>query len=149
MKFYGFDSFEGFGSLEEVDEHPFYTDVNFSTNYQKVYARINKLVNDNNFLLVKGFFDDTLTEKCITDKSRIIFIDSDTYSSAKMAIEYTQKSIQEGTIIILDDYYSYKGSLKKGVAGAIKEFSEKQNITLRQIDSYGMGGVIVIVSKIK
>ena len=32
-KFIGFDSFEGFGLLGESDEHPFYDDKNFETNF--------------------------------------------------------------------------------------------------------------------
>ena len=40
MHFYGYDSFEGFGKLDEKDIHSFYTDINFETDYQKVSKRI-------------------------------------------------------------------------------------------------------------
>ena len=32
-KFIGFDSFEGFGELDDFDKHPFYVDQNFETNF--------------------------------------------------------------------------------------------------------------------
>ena len=83
-----------------------------------------------------------------TNKARIVFIDSDTYNSAKAVLNFLKQSIQEGTIIILDDYFSYRGSLTRGVAGATYEFMKKTNIQFRELSSYGMGGKVVIVSKI-
>jgi hypothetical protein len=50
--------------------------------------------------------------------------------------------------LILDDYFSYKGSKEKGVAGAVNVFCSKNNIEIRQISSYGMGGVIMIINKL-
>jgi len=38
--------------------------------------------------------------------------------------------------------------LTKGVAGATYEFMKKTNIQFRELASYGMGGKVVIVSKI-
>ena len=43
-KFYGFDSFEGFGEISEDDRHPFFTDYNFKTTYDKVFKRVKKLL---------------------------------------------------------------------------------------------------------
>ena len=83
-----------------------------------------------------------------TKKARIVFIDSDTYNSAKAALNFLKQSIQEGTIIILDDFFSYRGSLTKGVAGATYEFMKKMNVQFRELASYGMGGKVVIISKI-
>jgi len=147
IHFFGYDSFEGFGNISEIDKHKFYTDINFETSYKKTKQRILKLVDESKFSLVKGFFEDSLSSMC-TKKARIVFIDSDTYNSAKAALNFLKQSIQEGTIIILDDYFSYKGSLNKGVAGATYEFMKKMKIEFRELASYGMGGKIVIISKI-
>ena len=147
MHFLGFDSFEGFGKLPESDQHRFYTDVNFVTNYEKVRTRVKKVIDESRFTLKKGYFDETLIE--ISDrKSRIIFIDCDTKSSTYQALNYLKSSIQEGTILILDDYFSYRGSNEKGVAGAVSIFCKKNSIEMRRISSYGMGGVIMIISRI-
>ena len=43
-KYYGFDSFSGFGEISKDDEHPFYTDENFSTNFKKVNDRVKKVI---------------------------------------------------------------------------------------------------------
>ena len=53
------------------------------------------------------------TKKLGIEKSRIIFIDSDTYSGA-VKLDFLFPTLQEGTFIVLDDYYSYRGSLSEG-----------------------------------
>lgn len=149
IKFFGFDSFKGFGELEENDKHSFYTDINFDTSYKKVNKRIKKLIGRNRYELIDGFFEDTLKEsKPKSNLARIIFIDSDTYSSAFLALNYLRPVIQVGTIIILDDYFSYKGMQDKGVYGAFKRFKESNNYITRRIFTYGMGGVVQIFVKV-
>ena len=147
MHFFGYDSFEGFGEISENDKHKFYTNQNFRTSYKKTKKRVLKLLEESKFTLVKGFFEESLSSVC-DKKARIIFIDSDTYKSANLALNFLKNAIQEGTIIILDDFFSYKGSMKKGVAGATYLFMEEMNFQYREIASYGMGGKIIIVSKI-
>jgi len=147
MHFYGYDSFEGFGDLPESDQHRFYSDINFATNYEKVYSRVKRVTDESRFTISKGFFEETLVGDNPL-KSRIVFIDSDTYSSTALALKYLKSSLQEGTIIILDDFFSYRGSMVKGVAGAVNVFVNQEKIDLRQISSYGMGGVLMIVTKI-
>tara|TARA_B100000686_G_C16799012_1_gene984502 strand:+ start:2491 stop:3201 length:711 start_codon:yes stop_codon:yes gene_type:complete len=150
-KFYGFDSFEGFGELVEEDNHPFYKDTNFEASYDKVNNRVKKVAKGIDYSLIKGFFSETLKQGAKSydiEKTRIIFIDSDTYSSAIDALLFVLPTVQEGTYIILDDYFSYRGSLKHGVAKAFKEFSEKGHLTHRRVLDYGMGGAVFIISEI-
>ncbi|MDP1955347.1 MAG: TylF/MycF/NovP-related O-methyltransferase [Polaromonas sp.] len=149
-RFFGFDSFAGFGDLAPEDEHPFYLDENFETSIHKVERRVGRVSNkDIEYQLIPGYFSDSLKAgvgQYKINKARIIFIDSDTYSSANEALEFCSPVVQEGTFIILDDFYSYKGSSEKGVARAFFEFLEKYKIHARQIFSYGMGGVVFVVS---
>ena len=145
MKFYGFDSFEGFGELADSEKHSFYTNINFKTDYNKVFKRVNKILPLDRFELVNGFFEDTLISKPNSNLARIIFIDSETYSSAELALNYLSPTIQRGTIIILDDYFSYKGSRTIGVCGAFKKFIKENNLITRTIFSYGMGGIVKII----
>lgn len=149
--FFGFDSFEGFGELDKDDKHPFYTDQNFATSFDKVQKRVKSVSGPFKFKLIKGFFSDSLKNGPTSlgiKKSRIVFIDSDTYSSSKDAFNFVINTIQEGTFIVLDDYYSYKGSESKGVALAFNEFIVKGKFNIRHVLNYGMGGVVYIISKI-
>ena len=148
MKFYGFDSFQGFGKLSESEKHSFYTDINFETEYKKTFKRVNRILPSNRFELVDGFFEETLKSNPKSNLAKIVFIDSDTYSSARLALNYLRPTIQKGTIIILDDYFSYKGSISEGVCGAFKKFINDYSITTRTIFNYGMGGVVKIFVKV-
>jgi len=150
-KFYGFDSFAGFGNLSESDKHPFFTDENFATSLHAVNERAKAAAKGLQYQLVPGFFSDSLKSGPSSlgiKKSRIIFIDSDTYSSASEALAFCGPTLQEGTFIILDDYFSYKGSSVRGVAGAFNEFVKNASIEVRTVMNYGMGGAVFIVASL-
>ena len=151
-RFIGFDSFEGFGDIEEEDEHSFYKDENFSTSFDEVDKRVKQVARGLDYKLVKGFFKDSLKDgpkSFNIFKSLIIFIDSDTYASANEALSFCADTIQKGTFIILDDFYSYKGSRNKGVARAFIELIEIKELDVRKLLNYGMGGAVYVVSDMK
>ena len=148
-RFFGFDSFSGFGEVSEDDRHAFYTDENFETSLTHVNKRVAKVAAGIEFKLIPGFFSDSLKDGPASYgilKSRIIFIDSDTYSSALEALIFSLPTVQEGTFVILDDYFSYKGSESKGVARAFAEFIQQGGFRVRHVLTYGMGGAVYIVS---
>lgn len=148
-RFFGFDSFEGFGKLDDDDVHSFYTDQNFETSYSEVQKRVQRAAGKLQFKLIKGYFSDTLNvapQDMGIEKSRIVFIDSDTYSSSKEAFSFVATTVQLGTIFVLDDYFSYKGNSNRGVARAFVEFCLTNKFEVRQILTYGMGGVVFVIS---
>lgn len=149
-RFFGFDSFEGFGELAQDDEHPFYVNENFETSYEAVNKRVKKVAKGMTYKLYKGFFNETLKEgheAMGIHKTRILFIDSDTYASSIDALRFCIPTMQEGSIIILDDYFSYRGSEKHGVARAFNEFMEEGNFKTRRMFDYGLGGAVFIISE--
>jgi len=150
-KFYGFDSFSGFGKIADDDLHPFYTDENFSTSITVVKRRVSKTARSVDYRLIPGFFSDSLSggpDSFGIKKAKIIFIDSDTYASANEALVFCSSIIQEGAFIILDDFYSYRGSNSRGVAKAFHEFTENNKLEVRHVFTYGMGGAVFVISKI-
>ena len=151
MNFFGFDSFEGFGKLEESELHSFYTNENFSSDYNKVFNKVKRSSKGVNFKLIKGFFENTLSngpEEYGIVKAKIIFIDSDTYSSANYAFNFCEDIVQQGTYIVLDDFFSYRGSMNKGVAKAFSEFKKNKNLSTRHVMYYGNGGSVFVVDSI-
>jgi len=148
-RFFGFDSFAGFGALPESDKHPFYTDENFATSMPHVDRRIGRVAHGIAYRLVPGFFSESLKAGpgyYGIEKSRIIFIDSDTYSSASEALTFCLPTVQEGTLVVLDDFYSYRGSEERGIARAFAEFVEQGRLKVRHVFTFGMGGAVYIVS---
>ena len=148
IKFYGFDSFEGFGDLSDDEKHVFFTKENFNSDYNKVIKRVRKMLPENRFNITKGYFKDTLSNESNNKIARIIFIDCDTYSSTALALNYVKPSLQLGTIIILDDYFAYRGSKNKGTYGAFKKFVTINKLKTRQLFSYGIGGVVKIFTAV-
>jgi hypothetical protein len=153
--FYGFDSFEGFGKIKEHDKHLFYIDRIFKVDSKKIINEIHKRAKGLNVKIVKGYFDETIKNKnCKKDfninKIRCMLIDCDLKDATKIALEFSRDSLQQGTVIILDDFYSFKGASNKGVAGAFNEFcQDNPGLQFRKIFDYGYGGAAYILSEIK
>lgn len=150
--FIGFDSFEGFGTLDDRDRHPFFLKENFETSLEKVKNRIRKVAKKKfKFSIVPGFFEKTLSKaphEYKIGKARVIFVDSDTYTSSITALNFCLSCVQEGTFFILDDFFAYHGRLDRGVAKAFNEFVSLNKIEVRKVFDYGMGGAVYIVSKL-
>ncbi|MDR2123905.1 MAG: class I SAM-dependent methyltransferase [Desulfovibrio sp.] len=142
-RFFGFDSFDGFGKIEKIDEHPFYEDSNFPTSYHKVCKRIKRFSGKFDITLVKGFFNETLQHSAAyygIEKARIIFIDSDTYSAARDALNFCHPIIQLGTVIVFDELLTYKGRKDAGEAKAFNEFLKYTGIEVIEFGKYGIVG---------
>lgn len=150
--FYGFDSFDdGFKYFDEKDKHPFFKEGDFKSSFKKVEKRFKKF---NNIKLIKGYFEESIVNKqpkeiAGEDKCAIIFIDTDLMNPALIAMEFIQPILQKGSILILDDYFAYRGDGTKGTSGALKTFLLKHtSITLREYFKYGHGGISFIVESI-
>ena len=70
-------------------------------------------------------------------------IDCDTFGAAETCLRFCESTIQEGTILILDDFFSYKGHQQKGVYGAFLGWTNRfKDFQFRPVSEYGMGGII-------
>jgi hypothetical protein len=152
MQFFGFDSFDGFGDAI-TDEHPFFVDDHFSTDFIKVQKRVLRLAKKQNVeaKLIKGFFNESLylPENQCSNLASIIFIDCDLEDPSKEALNYCTSKIQDGTVLIVDDFFSYKGLKTKGPVAAVNDWLEANNFTSRVFCHYGIGGVVLIISRNK
>ena len=73
-------------------------------------------------------------------------IDCDLKESTKLALEFIKPSLQEGTILIFDDFLDYKGSMVKGECGAFEDFKKSYpNFLFRRAFDYGYRGRAFIV----
>ena len=152
-EFVGFDSFRGFGEIKKVDENPSFKDTVFSVNEKKVLRNIEKCAKGQKSRIIKGFYKDTIKNKTTIDlnieKARVVMIDCDLKESTQLALDFIKPSIQEGTIILFDDYSYFKGDKDKGEYGAFSDFQKKYPKTLfRRIFDYGYSGRAFIACKI-
>ena len=152
-EFIGFDSFKGFGKINEDDKNPRFEDHIFSVDEKKILKNIEKCSKGQKMRIVKGFFEDTIKNKTTNDlgisKARVVLIDCDLKESTRLALEFIKPSIQEGTIILFDDFVFYKGDKNKGEYGAFADFRKKYpEILFRRIFDYGYGSRAFIAYKI-
>ena len=61
--FIGFDSFEGFGKIQESDNHPRFKDDTFAVDEKKILSNIKRNSKNQKFQIIKGFYKDTLLKK--------------------------------------------------------------------------------------
>jgi len=150
--FFGFDSFKGFGAQAAEDMHPFYTDQNFAVCEKRIVSNIKKQTKHEKVTLVSGFFEKTLSHDPSLygiKAARIIFIDCDLKDPALLALRFSRQLIQKGTILMMDDFYSYRGAPDLGVSGAYNQFlHENSQISTRRLFDYGYGGVGVIFTAV-
>jgi len=132
MRFIGFDSFEGLPKPKGVDEKGFnhFLEGNYSYSYERLMENIKKSgANTKRIKIVKGWFKDTLNEKnqreLSLDKAAVIYIDSDLYESAVQVLKFVKRFIHNGTILIFDDWFCYRGDPERGEQKAFSEWLKK------------------------
>jgi len=130
MRFFAFDSFQGLPKPSGVDtvsrdfvEGKFScSQDDFKRNVERQGVPLNRTV------IVPGWFRDTLNDDTIErfnmKSAAIIYIDSDLYESAKMVLNFITPLLVDGTVIIFDDWYNFKGNPNLGEQRACREWLE-------------------------
>lgn len=98
---YGFDSFEG---LQADWRGHVLRKGHFS-----LEGRLPRVAA--NVELVKGWFDQSIPKFLDRrpGKFSLVHIDSSTYESAKLVLDLLGKRLQEGTVILFDEYFGFRG----------------------------------------
>lgn len=117
--FYGFDTFEGMPANQE--ENKTFSQGSFLASLGEVEKKC--LDKKMEVKLFKGMFSD-IPEEVIRDlqPAVIVNIDGDLYFSARDALEKVRGKLQQGTILLMDDYNCFSSDNSKGERRALKEF---------------------------
>ena len=128
MKLIGFDSFEGLPELKDLDKNSQFETRKQVHPFERFKKEMKlKKVNLNKVIVKKGWFKDTLTQRYSNNKASLIFIDCNLYYSSVEVLNYIAKYdlIQNGTIMVFDDWFYFKNNKKKGDQMAFREFLEQ------------------------
>jgi O-methyltransferase len=106
-KVFGFDSFAGFGDCEHIDPtEDVYIRTYGSctdTSYEMVQAKIAHLNLSEQVILIKGFFNASLS--AVKDrKFCFVHLDCDLYESYKVCLNFFYDRMVSGGVILLDEY---------------------------------------------
>jgi O-methyltransferase len=128
MRFFAFDSFEGLPKLRpdegpslEFEEGKFtYGLADLQRNLSSNGIDLSKVV------LVPGWFEQTCTaetrENYRMRAASIVHIDCDLYESAKLALKFVEPLMVDGTVLIFDDWYNFRGNPYRGEQRAFTEW---------------------------
>lgn len=131
----GFDSFEG---LSHDDGHPRWYEGIFRENYDIEHpffkpgeklspelplALCKAMKIKTKVMIEEGAFDKTLPPVLPKyEQAALVHIDCDLYEPTKVIFQNIEPLLQDGTMILFDDWFCYKGNPHKGEQKAFKEF---------------------------
>jgi|AntRauTorckE6833_2_1112554.scaffolds.fasta_scaffold04268_3 hypothetical protein len=154
-KFHAFDSFQGFPELGEVDsEFERFKTGEESWNLKEFNKTLKKAsVPREKVEIYPGWFKDTLTVELQKNlrgenkKAAIIWVDCDLYKSAKEVMNFIRPVLQNGTVVVFDDWYCYHADPNKGEQRALSEFLELHpEVDFIQYKKFGIVGNSFIVN---
>lgn len=151
-RFLAFDSFEGLPNVPSIDEPENVFDrQEYAADYEQFLRRVARLSETYRIEVVKGWFENTLTaelrERIQLKNIAIANIDCDLYESTKPCLDFITPCIGSGTILLFDDWYIMRGSMKRGEAKAVEEWLKgNPQIKLIPWKYYGVAGMSFIVN---
>lgn len=141
QRFFGFDSFEGLPKTAAIDvtegQEKWLGEGGFSASLEEVQSQMpRKALESRKIRLVKGWFDQSLTpelKKAHDMKAAsIVHIDCDFYESTVPALEFVTDLLQNGSVLIFDDWWMYYGRSDRGEQRAFNEWKERHGIQTRE-----------------
>jgi O-methyltransferase len=149
----GFDSFEGFPEPTGIDKK-----VERFRKGEAACARDRFEQNLRTYgidpaepVIFEGWFNETLTpatkSKIASRGARVVNIDCDLYESTVLALNFVTDLIQDGTVMIFDDWFCFRASPERGEQAATREWLQANpRIRLVPYRPYANVGQSFIVS---
>ncbi len=128
MRFFAFDSFEGLPELSGVDQDTKdFAKGQYSFDEESFCLKVQeKGVDSSKMITVPGWFDQTCTEstrqKHQLKSASVVWVDGDLYASAVPALNFITPLLQDGTVIIFDDWFAFRGHPQRGEQRAFREW---------------------------
>lgn len=155
VRLFGFDSFAGLPPEAETDEgSPWY-----AGQYRSSEAFTRRFldragVDWSRVILVKGWYQDTLTEALVERHSirqaSVIMVDCDLYSSARLALAFCAPLIHDHAAVLFDDWHSGGdlAALGLGEKRAFDEFlAANPELVAVEAPSYCTNAAVFMVSR--
>lgn len=147
MRFFAFDSFKGLPKTEgnRFKKGEFaYSKGDFQDNLKKGKLDLKKVI------IIDGWYKNTLNLKIATKhklkKAAWVHVDCDLYESAKEVLDFITTFVVDGTVIVFNDWWVFKGRDDKGERQACREWlAENSHIKLHPFMSHGYGDTAFVV----
>lgn len=150
--FFLFDSFEGLPPLRGPDAGSAqFQEGQFAFSQEDVLARFHQHgVSVERLHLVPGFYEKSLARFDVSrfhgKKAAIVHIDVDLYTSAAVVLRFLTPFLQEGTVLLFDDWNTFTARWSQGERRATREWIEEHpHLTLESYAKYGWHGEAFLV----
>lgn len=154
MRFFAFDSFEGLPEITGLDKQSDqFAKGEYSASRDVFNATLkNSGIDVKDVQIVKGWFNETLnadTKKRLGLKSvSVAWIDADLYESTVPVLDFIYDLIVDGTILVFDDWYFFKGNPNQGEQRAFREWLAKHpELSASEFHKYFWHGNSFIIHK--
>lgn len=142
-RFFGFDAFEGLPKNAEREDDGVWKKGFYACSFEQMQDCLRrKNISPDEINWIKGWYDETLNlrtiEKFNLRKIGIVFVDCDTYSSAKAVLNFIGPLLTEPAILCFDDWKLNNLDIKgMGEYQAFNDFLDKNpRLGAREIKSY-------------
>jgi len=141
--FYAFDSFEGLPGGNDAERMVDYDEGSYACSEEDFLQNLSdRNVDLSQVTTLKGFYDETCNNATIQKhnikKAAMVMIDCDLYESSVPVLNFLTDIVQQGTVIIFDDWFRYKGNPNYGEQRACKEWL-KRNPQFELIEFWRQG----------
>jgi O-methyltransferase len=134
MRFLGFDSFEGLPAMIDIDKFPFQQFDRGELRCDQATVERNLRRNGvdmSRVSLTKGWYSDTLNaptrERLALTQAAVVWIDCDLYSSTVQVLNFVAPVLQEGTVLVMDDWFLFRAHPERGERRAFTEWLERHS----------------------
>ena len=151
-RFIACDSFQGLPNVASMNQDDnVFKEGQYAWSLSDFKKSIARAAKNRDVIILDGWFNQTLTPQSRLQhgiqKVAIANIDCDLYESTVPCLDFLTPLVQNGTILLLDDFYLMKGSMKAGEALATEQWLKTNpNIHLLPLMKYGVGGMMFIVN---
>lgn len=151
MRFFGFDSFQGLPEPDGVDAAGEFCKGDYACSRAEVTATLAKRgVDWERIHLVEGWYERSLTAQLkstlVPGKVGVALVDCDLYGSTVPVLRFLASLMQEGSVLLFDDWNCFGRSDEKGERRAFREFlHEHPQFAAERWISFGRRGQAFIL----
>lgn len=155
MRFYAFDSFEGLPPISGVDAQGFrqFEEGEYACDADSFKENVAANGVDMNAVdVVPGWYRDVLNEatkeRLSIQQAAIIWIDCDLYESTVPVLDFVTDYIRDGTVMIFDDWFCFRGRPDKGEQRAFWEWLDAHpDLSATEFHKFGWHGNSFIIHR--
>jgi hypothetical protein len=153
MRFHAFDSFAGLPEPEQHDLGGGFWGGQFHCDRAKFEASLRRRKVDLSRVSIhEGMFDETLSgpdslRKLGVERASVVWIDCDLYASTVPVLRALSDVVDDGTVLIFDDWYCFNGRPDRGEQRACSEWLDAHpRIRLVEYQKFHWAGASFIVN---